>query len=45
MFYDGPTPPGIFDSFTNIESLSRDLKARPYTDVIMGGGGGGAGPR
>ena len=36
LFYDGPTvPPGIFDSFTNIPSVSSDVKTRSYLDMIM----------
>lgn len=39
IFYDGPTPPtGIFDNFTNILSVSRDLKTRSYTDMILSSG-------
>jgi len=35
IFYDGPTPPpGIFDNFTNIPSLSSDLKTSSYADMI-----------
>ena len=36
IFYDGPTPPpGTFDNFTNIPSLSSDLKTRSYLDMIL----------
>jgi len=42
IFYDGPTPPlGIFDNFTNIPSISSDLKTRLYADVILTVGGAG----
>ncbi|KAF9648818.1 FAD-binding domain-containing protein [Thelephora ganbajun] len=35
IFYDDPTPPpGTFDNFTNISSLSSDLKTRSYADMI-----------
>jgi len=35
IFYDGPTPPpGVFDNFTNIPSLSSDLKTSSYADMI-----------
>ena len=35
IFYDGTTPPsGIFDGFTNIPCVSRDLKTRSYVDMI-----------
>ena len=35
-FYDGPTPPpGVFDNFTNIPSVSGDLKTRSYLDMIL----------
>ena len=35
LFYDSPTtPPGIFDSFVNIPSVSSDLKTRSYVDMI-----------
>ena len=36
LFYDSPNaPPGIFDSFTNISSVSSDLKTRSYLDMIL----------
>jgi hypothetical protein len=36
LFYDSPTaPPGLFDSFTNIPSVSSDLKTRSYLDLIL----------
>ena len=36
IFYDGPTPPpGTFSSFTKIPSVTRDLKVRSYTDMIL----------
>ena len=36
IFYDGPSPPsGIFETFTNIPSISRDLKTRSYVDMIL----------
>ena len=36
LFYDSPTAPsGIFDSFTNIPSVSSDLKTRSYVDMIL----------
>jgi len=36
IFYDGPTPPhGTFDNFTNIPSLSSDLKTRSFADAIL----------
>jgi len=36
VFYDGPTPPpGIFDKFTNIPSISSDLKTRSYLNMIL----------
>jgi hypothetical protein len=36
IFYDCPTPPlGLFDSFTNIASVSSDLKTRSYLDMIL----------
>jgi hypothetical protein len=36
LFYDSPTaPPGIFDSFTNIPSISSDLKTRSLLDMIL----------
>ena len=36
FFYDAPTPPpGIFDNFTNISTISSDLKTRSYLDVIL----------
>jgi len=42
IFYDGPTPPpGIFDNFTNIPSLSSDLKTRSYADAILKDGAPG----
>jgi len=42
MFYDGPTPPpGTFDNFTNIPSLSSDVGTRSYADAILNSGPGG----
>jgi len=39
VFYDGPTPPpGIFDNFTNIPSLSSDLKTGPFIGAVLGNG-------
>ena len=36
LFYDSPTaPPGIFDSFTNIPSVSSDLKTRSFLDMVL----------
>jgi len=36
IFYDGPTPPpGTFDGFTSIPSISSDLKTRSYLDMIL----------
>jgi hypothetical protein len=36
LFYDSPTaPPGFFDSFTNIPSVSSDLKTRSYLDMFF----------
>ena len=36
LFYDSPTaPPGFFDSFTNILSVSSDLKTRSYLDMFF----------
>jgi predicted ABC-type exoprotein transport system permease subunit len=36
LFYDAPTaPPGLFDSFTNIPSVSSDVKTRSYADMIL----------
>ena len=36
IFYDSPTPPpGIFEKFTNIPSVSRDLKTRSYLDMVL----------
>jgi len=36
VFYDGPTPPpSTFQNFTNILSISRDLKTRSYLDMIL----------
>ncbi|KAF9648761.1 FAD-binding domain-containing protein [Thelephora ganbajun] len=36
IFYDGPNPPpGTFDNFTNILSVSSDLKTRSYVDMIL----------
>jgi hypothetical protein len=36
LFYDSPTaPPGFFDSFTNIPSVSSDLKTRSFLDMIL----------
>jgi len=41
-FYNGPTPPpGGFDNFTNIPSLSSDLKTRSYADAIPAVSGAG----
>lgn len=35
IFYDGPSPPpGTFDAFTNVQSISKDLKARTFVDFI-----------
>ena len=42
IFYDGPTPPpGTFDNFTNIPSVSSDLRARSYADTILGASAAG----
>ena len=39
FFYDAPTPPpGIFDNFTNIATISSDLKTRPYLNLISSSG-------
>ena len=38
FFYDAPTPPGIFNNFTNIATISSDLKTRLYLDVILSSG-------
>ena len=36
LFYDAPSPPpGVFDNFTNIPSVSGDLKTRSYLDMIL----------
>jgi len=36
IVYDGPTPPpGVFDKFTSIPSISSDLKTRSYLDMIL----------
>jgi hypothetical protein len=36
IFYDAPTaPPGTFDGFTNIPSVSSNLKTRSYPDLIL----------
>ena len=36
VFYDSPTPPpDIFRNFTNIPSISKDLKTRSYPDMIL----------
>lgn len=36
VFYDSPTPPpGTFQNFTNVLSISRDLKTRSYLDMIL----------
>jgi hypothetical protein len=36
IFYDGPTPPlGTFTNFTNILSVSSDLKTRSYADMFL----------
>ena len=36
IFYDCPAaPPGIFDSFTKIPSVSSDLKTRSYLDMFL----------
>ena len=36
IFYDSPTaPPGIFDGFTSIPSVSSDLKTRSYLDMVL----------
>ena len=36
FFYDAPiAPPGIFNNFTNIVTISSDLKTRSYLDVIL----------
>ena len=39
FFYDAPTaPPGIFDNFTKIASISSDLKTRSYLDLVLNSG-------
>ena len=36
FFYDDATPPnGTFDKYTNIPSVSSDLKTRSYLDMIL----------
>ena len=36
LFYNEPTPPpGTFDNFTNIPSISSDLKTRSYLDMVL----------
>ena len=36
IFYDGPiAPPGVFDNFINIPSVSSDLKTRSYLDMFL----------
>lgn len=40
MFYDGPTPPpGVFDEFNAIASLSDETKTQRYYDVSQSAGG------
>jgi len=35
LFYDGPTPPpGTFDMFTEIKSLTSDQKTRSFSDFV-----------
>lgn len=35
IFYDGHSPPpGTFDAFTSVQSISKDLKARTFVDFI-----------
>lgn len=35
LFYDGPSPPaGTFDAFLNIPSISKDVKARTYLELL-----------
>lgn len=36
MFYDGPTPPaGIFDDFLAIPYFTKDVKTRPFLDLVL----------
>ncbi|KAF9034077.1 hypothetical protein BJ165DRAFT_1417460 [Panaeolus papilionaceus] len=36
IFYDGPSPPpGIFDSFTSLPSIMKDVKTRSYLSMVQ----------